>query len=443
MKKTQIISKKIQLFPLGDKNEIDRVYQFIEKGMYAQYRGLNILMGQLTSEFFNNNMKLSEEFKDREKEILLNTNKNICDIDYPTGLDSKSLIVNKVNKDFKTMLKNGFCQGERKSCEYKSTYPLMTRSRDLKISHCHVNYEEFITNLYSRELSVIISWVNNIKFKIIFGNPNKSIDLRLTIRNILEDNYKIKGSTIGIYDNKIMLNLSISVPRKEHKLDDKTVVGVDLGIAIPAMCGINNDMYNRMRIGSVEDFLKVRTQLQAQRRRLQSSLKRAQGGHGRSKKLKALQKYKDKEANYVQTYNHMISKRVVDFAIKNNAKYINIEDLNGFDKKSKILRNWSYYQLQNDIKYKARLNGIEVRFINPYLTSQTCSKCGNFEEEQRDGRQFECKKCGYVENADFNAARNIAMSKKFVKLKKDEENLEDDCIKKEHDEVNPMAVVTI
>ena len=137
-----------------------------------------------------------------------------------------------------------------------------------------------------------------------------------------------------------------------------------------------------------------------------------------------MDRFTDYEKNWVQTYNHKVSKEVVDFALKNKAKYINLECLDGFDKDDKkknyLLANWSYYQLQQYIKYKAEKYGIVVRFVNPAYTSQTCSCCGNLEEEQRVKQsEFicknpECKNFGKKINADFNAARNISMSTDFI-----------------------------
>ena len=64
---------------------------------------------------------------------------------------------------------------------------------------------------------------------------------------------------------------------------------------------------------------------------------------------------------------------------------------------------------------KAKRYGIEVVRVDPYHTSQTCSVCGNYEEGQREKQaEFECKKCGTKLNADYNAAKNIAMSDKIV-----------------------------
>ncbi len=42
-------------------------------------------------------------------------------------------------------------------------------------------------------------------------------------------------------------------------------------------------------------------------------------------------------------------------------------------------------------------------------TSETCSRCGYTEEGNRDGRRFYCRSCGYENDADYNAAKNIAL----------------------------------
>ena len=58
------ICRKIKLFPVGDKEEINRVYDFIRNGQYAQYQACNLLMGQLMSEYYKYNRDIkNEEFK--------------------------------------------------------------------------------------------------------------------------------------------------------------------------------------------------------------------------------------------------------------------------------------------------------------------------------------------------------------------------------------------
>lgn len=416
---TQTITRKIQIFPVGDKEEIDRAYKYIRDGMYAQYQASNLLMGQLASEYFKCNRDIkSENFRIAQKEIFKAGNPLMKEISFPTGNDTFSLTNRKVNQDFSIALKNGLARGERTITNYKRTNPLLTNARVLKFYHEYKSYNDFLDKLFEPDLEVFIKWVNKIKFKIVFGNPHKSHELRCVIQNIFEEIYKVQGSSIQFdkTGKKIILNLSLAIPKKRMELDENTVVGVDLGVAIPAVCALNNDEYAREFIGSKDDFLRVRTRIQNQKRRLQKGLKFTTGGHGRNKKLKPLKKFEDYEKNFVQTYSHMVSKRVVDFAVKHNAKYINIEDLEGYRASNFILRNWSYYKLEQYITYKARIYGIEVRKVNPYNTSQICSCCGHWEEGQRiDQSHFKCKlkSCGAELNADFNAAKNIAKSKDF------------------------------
>ena len=414
------ICRKIKLFPVGDKEEINRVYDFIRNGQYAQYQACNLLMGQLMSEYYKYNRDIkNEEFKTRQKEIMKNSNQILQDIKFATGVDTPSAVTQKVKDDFNTALTNGLARGERTVTNYKRTNPLITRGRNLSFYHEYESYHEFLNHLDKSDLAVYIKWVNKIVFKVVFGNPHRSMELRSVIQNIFEENYKVQGSSIEIDGKSIILNLSLSIPKQIRKLDENIVVGVDLGIAVPAMCALNNNIYERLAIGSADEFLRQRTKLQAQRRRLQKSLRDTSGGHGRNKKLKALERLEKAEAHFVETYCHMISKRIVDFALKHNAKYINIENLNGYDTSDFILRNWSYYKLQQYITYKAEKYGIVVRKINPCYTSQICSVCGNWEYGQRKSQSvFECansecdshKKYEYGFNADFNAARNIAMS---------------------------------
>ena len=48
-------------------------------------------------------------------------------------------------------------------------------------------------------------------------------------------------------------------------------------------------------------------------------------------------------------------------------------------------------------------------------TSQTCSRCGHVDKENRQTQEkFVCTKCGFELNADHNAAINIARSEEFM-----------------------------
>lgn len=60
------------------------------------------------------------------------------------------------------------------------------------------------------------------------------------------------------------------------------------------------------------------------------------------------------------------------------------------------------------MEYKQQWRGGLLIKVNPRFTSQTCSQCQHIAKENRQTQaKFECVKCTYIANADFNAARNI------------------------------------
>jgi putative transposase len=131
---------------------------------------------------------------------------------------------------------------------------------------------------------------------------------------------------------------------------------------------------------------------------------------GLKKKVKASG---SKERRRTRDILHKISRAVVNLAASENAG-IRLENLGKIRKKhhnkqfSGSLNSWPFYQFQQMIDYKAKLLGIPVEYIAPEFSSQTCSKCGQL--GTRIDKAFTCK-CGHRENADANAAFNIASLK--------------------------------
>lgn len=432
-----ILTRKIQLLIVGNNDEVNRVYNYIREGIISQNKAMNQYMSAL---YLAELDKVSKEDRKELNQLysrISNSKKGSAysqDIVFPKGLPTTSSLSMKVKQDFKQSCKNGLMYGKVSLPTYRSNNPLLIHvdwvrlrsdnpHHDFGLYHNYKNHAEFLEHLNNKDLEVFIKFANNITFKLIFGNVKKSASLRHEIQMIFEEYYKVCGSSIEIDGRKIILNLSMDIPEQKIELDENVTVGVDVGIAIPAVCGLNTNDYSRKYIGSVNDFMRIKTKIQHQKNRLQTNLKMAKGGHGRKRKLKAMDKFTDYERNWVQSYNHYVSKQVIDFALKNKAKYINIEDLSGITKGknvNKFLKGWSYYQLQSFITYKANKYGIEVRKIDPDYTSQTCSCCGYVDKKNRPKNEkgqsyFKCLKCGHEENADFNAAKNIAKSVNFVK----------------------------
>ena len=404
-----ITVRKLKLTIIGTDEEKKQGYKFIRDSQYAQYQGLNLAMSILSSAYLESNRDIkSDIFKEAQKS-LTNSNPIFDNIGFGTGIDTKSAITQRVKKDFKTSLKNGLAKGERTITNYKRDYPLLTRGRDLKFQY--------------KDDDIIIKWVNKIQFKVVLGSgkiKENKIELQYTLHKIINKEYKVGQSSLQFdRNNNLILNLNLDIPYnpKNETVEGRTL-GVDLGIKYPAYMCLNDDTYKREHIGSIDDFLRIREQMQDRRRKLQHDLKFIKGGKGRKKKTQALDRLRDKEKNFATTYNHMISKNVVEFAKKNQCEYINMEKLTKDGFNNKILRNWSYYQLQQYIEYKAEREGIQVRYIEPAYTSQTCARCGHIDKENRQTQEkFICTKCGFELNADHNASINIARSDKLCKNK--------------------------
>lgn len=300
--------------------------------------------------------------------------------------------------------------------------------------------------LFIKENGIYLKWfkLNNdrkekeILFRLEFGKD--ASNNRCIVERLIEsdrqqkkkgEDYIANNSSIKLVKNgkntRIFLLLSIDIPAKKQVLDKDVVLGVDLGIKCPLYLAINKNDNFKMQIGDIEHFHNQRTMFQKRFKSLQK-LMCTQGGHGRKKKLEPLEKLKEKERNWVHTQNHVYSREVIKQALKQNAGTIHMESLKDFGKGKEgyvkdeykyLLRYWSYYELQSMIAYKAKLEGIEVKYIDPAYTSQACSYCGERGERKKQ-EEFvctnpQCKRRGEKINADFNAARNIAMSKKIVK----------------------------
>lgn len=342
-------------------------------------------------------------------------------------LDCLNREMSKTFSQYKRDIENG----KRTLSNYKKYYPVpfsMEQGKQLR---------------KREDGSIYVMFPGKLEWDLYFGkDPSNNREI---VERIFSGEYQACDSSIKEIKGrkKQILHLVVKIPKKTIKRDSNRVVGIDLGVNTPLYAALNDSERERFSIGSREAFLNVRMRFNAQRRELQRNLRHTtNGGHGRKQKLQALERLEGKERNWVHLQNHIFSKSLIEFAQKCEAGVIQMEELSGFgrdkfdsvdDGYKFILRYWSFFELQNMIEYKANAAGIEVRYVNPAYTSQTCSYCKHYEKGQRISQStFACKnpectkgkgkqrKDGSYEgiNADWNAARNIAKSDKIVDRKK-------------------------
>lgn len=386
---------------------------------------------EIRDRLLNERKELDEDVKNKKKDFLQCSKQNstyqLVSKEFKQYIPSDILanLNQKIQENYNNNQKK-IESGERALSTYKKGMEIPFSIRENKR-----------LKLFIKEEGIYLKWFKEILFRLEFGKDasnNRCIVERLIESDKQQKNkgedYVANNSSIKLVKNekntRIFLLLSIDIPAKKQVLDKEVVLGVDLGIKCPLYLAINKNDNFKMQIGDIEHFHNQRTMFHKRFKSLQK-LMCTQGGHGRKKKLEPLEKLKEKERNWVHTQNHVYSREVIKQALKQNAGIIHMESLKDFGKDKEgyikdeykyLLRYWSYYELQSMIEYKAKLEGIEVKYIDPAYTSQTCSYCGERGERKKQ-EEFvctnpQCKRRGEKINADFNAARNIAMSKKIV-----------------------------
>lgn len=386
---------------------------------------------EIRDRLLNERKELDEDVKNKKKDFLQCSKQNstyqLVSKEFKQYIPSDILanLNQKIQENYNNNQKK-IESGERALSTYKKGMEIPFSIRENKR-----------LKLFIKEEGIYLKWFKEILFRLEFGKD--ASNNRCIVERLIEsdkqqkkkgEDYVANNSSIKLVKNgrntRIFLLLSIDIPAKKQVLDKGVVLGVDLGIKCPLYLAINKNDNFKMQIGDIEHFHNQRTMFQKRFKSLQK-LMCTQGGHGRKKKLEPLEKLKEKERNWVHTQNHVYSREVIKQALKQNAGTIHMESLKDFGKGKEgyvkdeykyLLRYWSYYELQSMIAYKAKLEGIEVKYIDPAYTSQTCSYCGERGERKKQ-EEFvctnpQCKRRGEKINADFNAARNIAMSKKIV-----------------------------
>lgn len=194
------------------------------------------------------------------------------------------------------------------------------------------------------------------------------------------------------------LHVVMSLPVPETQASGE-VVGIDLGLAHPAVTSENQFLGERRWREHEQRIFRLRRALQSK------------GTHSAKRHLKKLS---GKQFRQRRDHDHVLSKRIVQSVTPGTA--IAIENLHAItertEQKGRASRrrqhSWSFAQFQGFLMYKAEERGLRVVKVDPRHTSQTCSRCGfQHRSNRRSQSRFHCRACDFQLNADINAARNI------------------------------------
>ena len=279
------------------------------------------------------------------------------------------------------------------------------------------NLESTFKHFFKRDEKGFPKFKHSSFIKQSFEFKNQGISIRDRYFKILKMKIKWKyHRTLPSFPKKVIIKresdgkfyvvFSVEVDKKELRKTGQSC-GVDLNIENIAVATSKEEFFLK-KIKKMEKYTKRYKRIEKElSKRYQKKLK--------SKNTKKLQqklnKIHNKVKNVKENFFHNFSKYLVE-----NFDHIRVEELKVKDMKekspSKRLRRdiseVSWVSLIAKIRYKAKRHGKIFEEINPIYTSQRCNLCGYISRKNHTTQsKFLCKSCGYQDNADINAAKNI------------------------------------
>lgn len=198
-----------------------------------------------------------------------------------------------------------------------------------------------------------------IPFRTYLGKDHT--DKHRLLERLLAGEIKLCTSHIQLKDGKTFWLAVFETEKEQHPLKPEVIAEASLSLEYPIVV---KTAKAKLTIGSKEEFLYRRLAIQNAHVRAKHGATYSKGGKGVKRKLKAADRFHEKEKKYVRQRLHVYSRKLIDFCIKQQAGtllLLNQEDKIGIAKtEGFVLRNWSYYELMTKIKYKAKKAGIEL-----------------------------------------------------------------------------------
>ena len=263
--------------------------------------------------------------------------------------------------------------------------------------------------------------------------------------------HELRIDVLKLQDDDLYLLLTYKFePKEKNILDRKKIMGLDVGINRTISFYISDEKYQPRQLEIDNHIHHEVVKREKTRSKIKKSLSQCKGGHGLKRKTQAvLNSNKYNSSNWTKSKNHDISSAIIKIATKLGVGTIKMEDLTGITKNSKsfFMKSWAYDQLQQFIDYKAKSANIDVLWVDPKNTSNTCPTCKNSDPENRDDidrTKFkcinpECEDFGKEKDADIVASQNITYKEgNVLKQKSKQGRIENSKKKKEiiNNEIN-------
>lgn len=357
-------------------------------------------------------IKIGELSKNKQNiiGILLRKNTKAINFCLNKAKEGKTITHKLVYQDLRKLnLPATVIHGSRaKSVEIIKSYKKVKKKKSKfpELKKSSVRYDNINAKLRKTDNKIYKYFISLLYNAGTRGKNSKRLELPLITNSIYQkeimqqigDTYKLGAVELVKKRKDYFIHISYS-KKVELPVPDKSFspIGIDVGINNLAVSVAQSsvEFHNGERISYKNEFFR------RERARLQANFA-----------LQEIKRLRGKQTKYNNHYINEISKRIVEQAKKEIKPVIVMEDLTHIRDTAKVSKkqkykhhSWVFKRLQKAIEYKAMWGGIPTVYIDPYHTSQICSKCG--ELNKRKKHTYKCKSCGFEANADYNAGRNI------------------------------------
>jgi predicted RNA-binding Zn-ribbon protein involved in translation (DUF1610 family) len=147
----------------------------------------------------------------------------------------------------------------------------------------------------------------------------------------------------------------------------------------------------------------------------QASPTRTQHGHSLesvceciSRKKKGSKAFAKAQAHRTNLINWSVNQLNFDYIAE--VRLEKVTNINHGRCASRRMQAWTNSDIQRKVERLMEERNVSVKLQPSAYRSQRCSSCGNVRKANRKGKLYSCKRCGFICDADMNAARNHEQS---------------------------------
>lgn len=224
----------------------------------------------------------------------------------------------------------------------------------------------------------------------------------------------IKNITVSGKKDNWYISIQVEQEFQAPKHSSRSIVGIDMGVSrfVTLSTGEYIEPVNSYKNNL--NKLAIAQRSMARKKKFSNNWKKA-----RSKLQKLHSKIANTRRDFLHKSSTTISKNhamivLEDLKVSNMSKSAKgTVDEPGRNVNTKSCLNRSildqgWHEFKRQLIYKQEWQGGDVLVVPPHNTSITCPKCNFKDKENRFSQsKFECKSCGYINNADVVGAINV------------------------------------